>query len=304
MRRIHRLMDFWNRLPVFRVVAETEHLPTASERLGLTAPALSRSIKLLEESVGTPLFDRKGRRIELNPAGQAFLRVVRTAMREVDDALSALEDVGRSGPVVLSTTGQFTPLGIAAVVALRQQHPGLSPTVTHLFDAGVNTALLRGELDVALLQHPEGHPELRIEALAPCAYAVYCGAGHPLHGVEDVAIEQVLEHPFVAPPQAGFGLPADGWPVHLDRTVAVRIMQVEVAVRFAASGAFLSVLPEPVVKSSPFVESLHRIPLDVVPAATLHAVYREPVGAPGTSLAELVVSAVRAQLGPCHFEVP
>ena len=85
-------MDFWHRLPVFRTVAETEHLPTASKRLGLTAPALSRSIKLLEESVGRPLFDREGRRIVLNPAGKAFLRVVRTAMRQVDTALDELHE--------------------------------------------------------------------------------------------------------------------------------------------------------------------------------------------------------------------
>ncbi len=301
MQRIHRLMDFWNRLPVFRVVAETEHLPTASQRLGLTAPALSRSIKLLEESVGTNLFDRRGRRIELNAAGQAFLATVRTAMREVDDALAVLQETGRSGPVTISTTGQFTPLGIAAVLRLRRENPGLEPTVTHLFDAKVPGALLRGELDVALLQHPEAHPELRIEPLAACPYGVYCGPGHPLWRQPEVSLEQLLAHPFVAPPQAGFGLPADGWPAHIDRTVAVRIMQVEVAARFCASGELLSVLPTPVVSSSPFVDSLHRIPLNLIPDATLNAVYREPVGAPGTSLAEAVVTAVRAELSASFF---
>jgi DNA-binding transcriptional LysR family regulator len=301
MPRIHRLMDFWNRLPVFRVVAETEHLPTASQRLGLTAPALSRSIKLLEESVGTQLFDRRGRRIELNASGQAFLGVVRTAMRQVDDALSALQETGRSGPVTLSSTGQFTPLAIASVLRLRQVHPGLVPTLTHLFDARVNGALLRGELDVALLQFPEAHPELRIEPLASCPYGVYCGPGHPLWGRDDVEVAELLSHPFVAPPAAGFGLPADGWPAHLEREVAVRIMQVEVAARFCASGELLSVLPTPVVLSSPFVDSLHRIPLDLIEPATLNAVYREPVGAPGTSLAEAVVAAVTAELPGSYF---
>ena len=304
MPRIHRLLDFWNRLPVFRVVAETEHLPTASHRLGLTAPALSRSIKLLEESVGTPLFDRRGRRIELNPAGQAFLGVVRTAMRQVDDALEALQEGGRSGPLVLSSTGQFTPLAIATLLRLRRDHPGLRPTLTHLFDARVNGALLRGELDVALVQHPEGHGELRVEALGTCAYGVYCGPGHPLWEREELDLEELLRHPFVAPPAAGFGLPADGWPAHLERDVAVRIMQVEVAARFCASGRLLSVLPTPVVLSSPLHHSLHRLPLDLVPSAPLHAVYREPVGAPGTSLAEAVVAAVRLELPASHFPPP
>ena len=121
-------MDFWHRLPVFRTVAETEHLPTASKRLGLTAPALSRSIKLLEESVGRPLFDREGRRIVLNPAGKAFLRVVRTAMRQVDTALDELHEVGPSGTVTVSSAGMFTPLAVAATVDLVREYPRLRST--------------------------------------------------------------------------------------------------------------------------------------------------------------------------------
>ncbi len=304
MRRLHRLIEFWNRLPVFRVVAETEHLPTAAKRLGLTAPALSRSIRLLEESVGHPLFDRQGRRIVLNPAGQVFLSVVRASMRQIDEALNAIEQVGMTGPVVVSSTGMFTPLAVAALSSVSRAHPGLEPTLTHMRDPSVNDALLQGQLDLALLQHPEAHGELCIEALAPCSYGVYAGRGHPLFEATTLELADLLAYPFVAPPAVGFGLPADGWPAHLERSVGMRITTVHSAVLFCAAGQLLSVLPTTVVETEPWLRLLRRLPIDLIEPGTLHAVYREHVGEPGSSPAEIVLAAVKAALVPCGFAPP
>ena len=297
-------MDFWHRLPVFRTVAETEHLPTASKRLGLTAPALSRSIKLLEESVGRPLFDREGRRIVLNPAGKAFLRVVRTAMRQVDTALDELHEVGPSGTVTVSSAGMFTPLAVAATVDLVREYPRLRPKLVHLWDAAVNQALLRGDLDVALLQHPDPHPELQIERLASCPYGVYCGPGHPLWDVPNPAADDLRDHPFVAPPAAA-GRASDGWPPGLKRTVAIEIIQVEVAVRICAAGTLLAVLPSPGISSEGYRDQLRRLPLDIIPPSTLHMVTRRPlVTAIDESPIDLMLAAIRGALEGSAFDPP
>ncbi len=58
MERLRRVASFWNWLPAFRAVAETEHLPTAAEALFVSPSALSRAIRLLEKDVGQPLFRR------------------------------------------------------------------------------------------------------------------------------------------------------------------------------------------------------------------------------------------------------
>ena len=71
MERLRRVARLWSWLPAFRAVGETQHLPTASEHLLVTAPALSRAVRLLEKDVGRELFRRTGRRIELNDNGEA-----------------------------------------------------------------------------------------------------------------------------------------------------------------------------------------------------------------------------------------
>ena len=104
MERLRRLCEFWNWLPAFRAVAETSHLPSASEEFGVSASALSRAIHLLEKNLGIELFQRQGRGLQLNEAGEQFLAVVRDAMRLVDDGLSTIGALDRSGPFYVSTS--------------------------------------------------------------------------------------------------------------------------------------------------------------------------------------------------------
>ena len=76
-------------LPTFRVVAQRANLRAAAEELHLTHSAVSQQIKLLEEQIGILLFDRRGRRIVLNPAGAALLAAVEPALDRLDDGLRA-----------------------------------------------------------------------------------------------------------------------------------------------------------------------------------------------------------------------
>ncbi|HVO88841.1 MAG TPA: LysR substrate-binding domain-containing protein [Casimicrobiaceae bacterium] len=78
-----------NTLAAFRAVAELQNLRAAAEVLHLTHSAVSQQIKGLEEQLGFDLFERRGRRVVLNPAGEALLRSVRAALSELDDGVQA-----------------------------------------------------------------------------------------------------------------------------------------------------------------------------------------------------------------------
>lgn len=60
-------------LKYFIVAAQTEHMSRAAEKLNITQPSLSASIKRLEADIGFQLFDRTGRGIRLNEYGRIFL---------------------------------------------------------------------------------------------------------------------------------------------------------------------------------------------------------------------------------------
>ena len=78
-----------NTLPAFRAVAEMQNLRAAAESLHLTHSAVSQQLRGMEAQLGFQLFERRGRRVVLNPAGQALLRSVQAALATLDDGVQA-----------------------------------------------------------------------------------------------------------------------------------------------------------------------------------------------------------------------
>ena len=76
-------------LPAFRAVAITQNLRAAAQTLHLTHSAVSQQIRGLEAQLGFQLFDRRGRRVVLNAAGEALLRSVEPALAQLDEGVQA-----------------------------------------------------------------------------------------------------------------------------------------------------------------------------------------------------------------------
>jgi DNA-binding transcriptional LysR family regulator len=151
MERVRRLAQLWSWLPAFRAVAELEHLPSAAERLSTSASALSRSVKLLEEQVGVPLFMRAGRRLVLNDAGRVLLDGTRDAMRLVDDALADACGGKRVGTLRVSVDAGLRHDVLVTLASVAATEPGVVVVEREAGDGSVNALLLRGELDVAVV---------------------------------------------------------------------------------------------------------------------------------------------------------
>ena len=89
-----------NTLPAFRAVARTQNLRAAAEELHLTHSAVSQQIKLLETQLGLTLFDRRGRGVVLNAAGQALQPAVDAALDRLARGVLAAQ-VAASGQAQL-----------------------------------------------------------------------------------------------------------------------------------------------------------------------------------------------------------
>lgn len=66
----------WNQMQQFLMVAQEESMSKAAERLHISQPSLSQTIKRMEEELGYPLFERTGKRIRLNESGYTWSRAI------------------------------------------------------------------------------------------------------------------------------------------------------------------------------------------------------------------------------------
>lgn len=111
-------------LRYFRAVAECQNITEASRRLHVSQPSLSRSIKHLEQELGVELFDRVGRRIELNDRGEVFLASVIRALESMDAIAQPLDRYVREQKQTLNVRAPV-PFGDDARVigGFRRLHP-------------------------------------------------------------------------------------------------------------------------------------------------------------------------------------
>ena len=117
-----------NFLPTFVAVATLQTLRAAAESLHLTHSAVSQQIAELESRLGFPLFDRRGRRVHLNAAGQALLRQVGPALAQVDDGVQAAAAAAKGAAQGLRVTmlPSFAQRWFLPRLGLwRERHPGI-----------------------------------------------------------------------------------------------------------------------------------------------------------------------------------
>ena len=291
----------WNWLPAFRAVAETEHLPTASALLFVTPSALSRTVRLLEEEMGRPLFHRKGRRIELNAAGESLLARVRDGMRIVHDGVLEACDRMLVGPLRVFSAGVITPLHVEPALArMRATHPQLVAYLRTVVKEGVVEDLLGGRIDLAFQSEPVTSEHVETEHLGNASNGVYCGRDHPLFKKRSLTLERILEHSFVAPVPDEFGQTSDGWPARLRRQVSLYTDHMAVGIRACDQGRLLAVLPDAIGKR----HRLRRLPMDDLPGSPVFVMHRVFLASEGR--AGLFLRYVREHItsGPVKVSKP
>ena len=99
-------------LRYFETIADLQHVGRAAVALHRTQPALTSSIRRLEEDCGVPLFERAGRGIRLTAAGRVLLKWAQRVRFDMEDARREIAAMGSglSGHVrvgIVPTAAQF-----------------------------------------------------------------------------------------------------------------------------------------------------------------------------------------------------
>jgi len=172
-------------LRYFLAVAEERHITRAAARLGLKQPPLSQQIRALEKELGTKLFTRLPRGVELTPAGQGLLDDARALLSGVERAASRARAAAMGQPgrisIGLTTSAALHPGVTRALRAYADRHPAVSLDLHANSAAGLTEALLREEVQVAIMRAAVARPaDLVFEKLAQENMLIALPARHHL----------------------------------------------------------------------------------------------------------------------------
>ena len=161
-------------LRYFLAVAEEHNFTRAAERLGIKQPPLSLQIRRLEKELGTPLFRRLTRGVELTGAGKLFLEQARTILQRVDQAKIDVKRRarGETGRISLGASGAcyFHPLVGVIVSQFVKLYPDIVLCPEEDYTRTVVAGLHAGKFDAALIRF--GTPDLNSVGLATDGLAV------------------------------------------------------------------------------------------------------------------------------------
>ena len=189
----------------FIALAKAGSFVKAADALHMTQPALSRSIKLLEDELGKQLFDRIGKRIALNTFGQEVLARSHVLMEYAQQ----LKDCGRSlsagdtGRIRLGlSSGPGAMLSTPILAHFGSNFPNFHIEIVRSNTASLAQMLRDRLIDAAVLdiRSLKPSPDLRVNQIAEMDGVFMCRPSHPLANKSKIKFEDLQPYPLASTP--------------------------------------------------------------------------------------------------------
>ncbi|MFJ9369443.1 LysR family transcriptional regulator [Nocardia sp. NPDC101769] len=198
----------------FTTLAETENVSAAADRLHLAQPTLSRMLARLEKRLGTPLFDRHGKRIRLNDYGRLYYEHARRARAELHAGEQAVADRinPAKGVVRLSFLHSFgSRLAPQLIGEFRRGSGRVAFTLYQGAAEVITRQVLDGEADLALVSPRPGEPGIGWHTLLNQPLVLAVPADHRLaapsakSGQRPIRLTELADAEFITM-HPGFGM--------------------------------------------------------------------------------------------------
>ena len=181
----------------------------AADALGLTQPALSRSLQMLEKSIGARLFDRDRTRVEPTPVGERLIERARLLVNQARDIEQDLKQMlGLEVGLLRIGAGPYpADLSVGTAVGrLVRRHPSLMVDLSVADWSELIRRVVSSELELAIADTGVAKQDDRLvaESLSRHQLSFFCRAGHPLAGRAALTLEELRKYPLVGtalPPQ-------------------------------------------------------------------------------------------------------
>lgn len=167
-------------LQVFLATAETENISRAAKQLSMSQSAASNALKELETQFDMRLFQRIGKRLQLNDLGNALRPQAHALLEQanaLEQAFSQHQSIGSLRLGATLTIGNY--LAVPLIAQFKQRHPGANVRLNVANTKAIVDQLCQFEADMALIEGEINHPDLLIEPWIEDELQVFCAPNHP-----------------------------------------------------------------------------------------------------------------------------
>ncbi|MCM3273123.1 LysR family transcriptional regulator [Paenibacillus elgii] len=190
-------------LEYFMAVCQELHFTRAADKLGIAQPSLSQQIRTLEHEIGSPLFDRVGKKTIITEAGKILLSHSYSVFHELSQAraaISELQGLKRGSLTIGALLTVVNYLLPPTVISFHERYPNVKLSVQGLRTGDIYSGLLHNELDLGIVFMPMEHEELETIPLCKQELALAAPLEHPIAQKSSVTLEALRETPSILLP--------------------------------------------------------------------------------------------------------
>ncbi len=184
----------------FHAVAVHKSFTIAAEKLFRTQPAISTQVRMLEEELGTRLFDRIGKKVYLTQAGNVLLDYAERLLSLHDEAKLAVTEVNVTpkGKILIGANESTCLYVLPQIFALfKKKYPDVQISIYRNFSRKVLDKVRGNQLDFGIVTLPVPDRELNILPIAEDELWLITSPGHPLAAQSSPNLEDVVSYPFI-----------------------------------------------------------------------------------------------------------
>ncbi len=293
----------FHQIRAFVEVARHGSIRSASRTLNISQPALTKSIKELEEGIAARLFIRRSQGVALTECGESFYQHARLILEELR---AAQEDIRqRQGQLA----GQIN-IGLGASVArslmpavisrFHQQHPQVKVRIMEGQLVSMINELRQGELDFTINTYYQGpyDREFTFEKLFEKPFAVFARQGHPAAAAR--SLDELMAYDWTMPtPRGSYYKHLEDLFHHRAQTPRISVVceTFSSCISLVAQSDFLSILPQELGADPLLAPRLTQIPVaESLPKAAYYLIQRRDTTP--TPLTSALITAFRRESRP------
>ncbi len=185
-------------LEVFLATAHFQNISKAADKLAMSQSAASSALKELEQQFDILLFDRVGKRLQLNEQGRLIRSRAEALLeqaREVEFALMQHKDAGPVKVGATLTIGNYLAVNILGKLLAEQPDAEVSLTVANTEQ--VMKQVLNYDIDIGMIEGEVQHSDLDIIPWREDNLCVFCAPDHPLANKTDITDADLIKHAWV-----------------------------------------------------------------------------------------------------------
>lgn len=181
-------------LQVFLATAHFQNISRAADSLAMSQSAASGALSDLESRYNVQLFDRVGKRLQLNAQGHALRPLAESLMDEAHEVEAVLEQRDVAGKLTVGATltiGNYVAIPIIA--RYKKDYPAVEMRLHVANTEHITQEVLNFDLDIGLIEGEYAHADLKIEPWRDDELVTFCAPDHPYAKLAELNDKQLVQ---------------------------------------------------------------------------------------------------------------